>query len=78
MKDFGELMFFLSLSLQFGGRAEGVHEEQNAGLFLPGKTDDPESLVTSGDVPAQTGAEDPQISPVAAGEKHATLKLSPR
>ncbi|MEQ2202131.1 hypothetical protein XENOCAPTIV_025143 [Xenoophorus captivus] len=44
---------------QLSGGPEGLHEEQKSGSFLPGETDDSESLVTSGDVPAETGAEDP-------------------
>lgn len=55
---------------QFSGRPEGVHEERKSGSVLPGETDDSEPLVTSGDVPAQTGAEDPEISPAAAGTMH--------
>lgn len=57
-----------ALCPQLGGRAEGVHEERKSSSFLPGEAGDPEPLLTTGDVPAQTSAEDPQIPPAATGD----------
>lgn len=44
-----------------------MYEKQKSGSILPGETDNSEPFVTSRDVPAQTGAEDPQISPATTG-----------
>lgn len=48
-------------------RVEGLHEKQKSGPLLPGATDDAAPLITSGDVPAQTCAEDPQVPPSPTG-----------
>lgn len=52
---------------QLCSRTEGLHEERKPGSFLPGETNDSEPFFTSGDIPAQASAEDPQIPPAATG-----------
>lgn len=54
-------------SPQLGGRAPRVHEQQESASVLPGETEQPEALVAVGDVPAEAGAEDPQVPPPPAG-----------
>lgn len=70
-------LILVCLSPQLGGRPEGVYEEPESGPVLPGETDDSEPLVTSGDVPAQTGAEDPQVPPAATGDPANTALTTP-
>lgn len=44
-----------------------MHEKQKSSSILPGEADNSEPLVTSGDIPAQTSAEDPKVSPAPTG-----------
>lgn len=44
-----------------------MHEKQKFGSILPGEADNSEPFVTSGDIPAQTSAEDPKVSPATTG-----------
>lgn len=59
-------------SPQLRGRVEGLHEEQKPGSLLPGEADDATPLITAGDLPAQTSAEDPQVPPASPGTASST------
>lgn len=53
-----------------------MYEQQKLSSVFSGEANNSEPLLTVGDVPAQTGAEDPQVSPTTPGTTNDTASTS--